>query len=202
MQSKSTTNQANPQPMIAGILKSDKGIEFFGIRATKEVFWLQNGASHPFCELKGSAAAAVIEAYEEDGQAKAILNEIRDNEGKLLPYARKVELYVYYCYGEIDATPDLQDGKLSLSENFRHAWNCVSLGFERKKLRLNGHVLKAREIVMIDLFSKDTLDTVVAEELNIAVSTFDQHKREFLQKTGVITKTALMIAATQQNLVL
>jgi len=200
---KSTTNSAAKQELIAGILEGDENIEFFGLEPTKEVMFLQNGRSHEWKDLKGKPARLVLQAYHEDLPARQILENLKDVNGDPvnLPFSRRVELYVYYCWGSLDGKPDIKEGVLQEPENFRHSIDCISLGFERKKLMLNGMPLKKREITMIDLFAKDYKDTVVAQELSITTTTLNQHKRELYNKANVDTKPALMLECFRQQLV-
>ncbi|MBT0607609.1 helix-turn-helix transcriptional regulator [Aequorivita echinoideorum] len=203
MHNKCTTENQHPQHLIAGIQKTDSNIEFFGIHETMEVRFLQNGKTHTFNELKGKNAIAVIEAFEADHEAKKILQNITAADGTpaRLSYQRMVELYIYFCYGSLDGTPDIVDGILSQPENYRHRRDCISLRFKHKVLRINGQALKPREVIMIDMFADDHKDDVVALELGITTTTLNQHKRSLFEKTGVQTKTALMIKAGKEGLI-
>lgn len=188
------------QQIIAGILKNDANIEFFGIKETKTVKWLQHGKTHDFSELSGAAANAVIEAYEADAGAKAYLKSIKDEQGRSLNYARRVELYIYYCYGAINETPDMVDNILQAPENFRHSTEYVRSYFDVKKLQINGKELKLRELQMIDLFAEDHTDYAIAKMLGIALPTLNDQKRVLFKKARVQTKTALMIQAERNQL--
>lgn len=202
MQDKSNTKKSNPQ-MPAGILKEDGNVEFFGVRETREVKWIQHGKIRPFSELKGKLSFLIVSAFEGDQPAKEILKNLTDANGELLklPYLRRLELYVYYCWGSLNSFPDVVGDVLSAPENFREKADCISLGFSLKKLTIDGIPLKPREIVMIDLFAKDYKDEIIAKELGIAMPTFNQHKRSLFDKAGgVMTKTALMIKAVKQQL--
>ncbi len=202
MQNKSTISSQHPQHLIAGIQKKDNSVEFFGIHETMEVRFLQNGKTHHFKELKKEHLFLVINAFEADRQAVAVLRNLKNPDGTPanLKYARMVELYVYFCYGNLNHTPDIENGVLSKPENYRHRRDCISLQFKHKTLRINGQPLKPREVIMIDLFSDDLKDDVVALELGITTTTLNQHKRELFDKAGVHTKTALMIRAVKDEL--
>lgn len=202
MQNKYTTTNPNPQHLIAGIQKNDSSIEFFGIHEKMEVRFLQNGKTHLFRELKKEDLFLVIKAFEADRKAVEILHNLTnpDKTPANLSYARKLELYVYFCYGNLNHTPDIVDGVLSKPENYRHRRDCISLQFKHKCLCINGQALKPREVIMIDLFSDDLKDDVVALELGITTTTLNQHKRELFDKAGVQTKTALMIKAAKDEL--
>ncbi len=195
--------QSSAQHLIAGISKNSKGIEFYGFPETRTVEWIQNGRSHTFSELSPAQFTLLATAFNTDHAARFILDELLDEHGDRikLSFCRKVELYTYYMYGGLDAIPDLEDSSLSPSENYRHEQNCISLGFDKKKIRLNGVCLKRREIQMIDLMELDLKDEVIAMEMGIAQSTYNQHKKEVFDKTGVKTKTALMISAVRQRVI-
>ena len=203
MHSKCTTQNPNPQHLVAGIQKNDNSIEFFGIHETMEVRFLQNGRTHRFNELKKADLFLLINAFESDRKAVEILKNLKKPDGSPanLGYKRMLELYTYFCYGNLNHTPDIENGVLSQPENYRHRRDCISLQFQHKVLRINGHALKPREVIMIDLFSDDLKDDVVAFELGITTTTLNQHKRELFDKAGgVQTKTALMIKAAKEEL--
>lgn len=202
MQSKANQKTDTAQPLIAGILKKDSSVEFFGIHETMEVRFIQNGQTHDFGELRGLHARLIVEAYENDPKAKEVISSLCDDDGNPLhlTYKRQLELYTYFCYGDLDGIPDIIHGTLSPSENFRHRRDCVSMQFGRKNLHINGEQLKEREITMIDCFFEDLKDDVVADILGITITTLNQHKKTLFNKAGVQTKTALMIKATQEHI--
>lgn len=201
MQNKCNPFQQAAQHLIAGISKKDVGIEFFGFPETKTVGWMSQGNAHSFEKLSPANFTILANAFNTDAGARNILNAQKDAAGAPLSLSRRVELYTYYMYGGLDSTPDLLNGKLALNENYRHEQNCISLGFDSKKIRLSGVVLKPRDIKMIDLMEQDYIDEVIAEELGIVRSTFNYHKKALFTKIGVQSKTALMVAAVRQRVV-
>lgn len=194
MQSKTTTNSDNPQHLIAGLNQNDSSIEFFGFRETKTVKFLQNGQTHDFKELPPAVFVQLLNAYNSNSEAKKFLGS------KPVSTIRKVELFTYYVWGDLDADPDYRDGALQDPENFRHTYDCPSLQF--KKLQLNGAKLKPREVVMIDLFGKDYKDEVVAMEMGITRATLSQHKRELFDKTGTGSKLGLVLEASRKGILI
>ncbi|MCT8340529.1 helix-turn-helix transcriptional regulator [Flavobacteriaceae bacterium TK19130] len=204
MYCETTTNNPPPQEIIAGIQKSDCNIEFFGIHETMEVRFLQNGKTHLFKELKGRNLAAVINAYKSDPAARNLLRSLKTGSGQWVypNFTRQLELYVYFCFGHLDGTPDIVNGVLSRPENYRHRRDCISLQFKNKTLHINGNELKPREITMIDGFADDLPDKAIADKLGIALPTFDQHKRTLYDKAGnVKTKTSFMLVAMKNKLI-
>lgn len=199
MYSKTTTLPETSQQMIAGIAKNDCSIEFFGIHETMQVRYLQNGKTHNFRHLKGSEAILLIKSYKSDPQAQEIIKNIIP--GERIPFTRQIELYTYFCFGRLDGTPDIHNGKLSLPENYRHRRDCISLGFKHKTFRINGNPIKMRELIMIDAFADDLKDSAVAQMLHITTTTLNQHKRELFDKAGVMTKPALMIQSFRDGLI-
>lgn len=193
MKNKCTHSVKNSQHLIAGLLQNDSGIEFYGIPNTREVQWIQNGHSHSFSELPPRAFMKLVNAYRSNEKAQQVIEPLG---GSL---RRRVELYTYFMFGGLDSTPDMLNGELQQHENFRENAACISLNF--KSIRLNGALLKERELRMIDIMvnENDPKDEIVAERMGIAVSTYNQHKTALFHKTGTQTKTSLLLAAMREK---
>ena len=65
-------------------------------------------------------------------------------------------------YGELDCTPDIENGKLATSENFRDQQDCPSLLWNSKTLNINEHILTPRQLIMIDLIGTNEPDKAMA----------------------------------------
>lgn len=179
------TNNFSANP-IAGLLPNDNAIEFMGIRETKKVLWFQNGCAHYFNELPSAEYNLLKKAYLEDEKAFIFLY-------KITPILfEQVELFTYYNYGALDGTPDILNGELSPSENFRDKENCPSLLWCSKKLTIGDHVLIPRQITMIDCMSKGIPDKTIADVLNIAHSTLDNHKKTLFSALNIQSKSELL----------
>lgn len=200
MKDKSTTSAASPQHLIANLLKNEKNIEFLGIHETKAVLWMHKDHTYEFEKLPIGIFKILANAYTCDEGAKRILKVFAEN-GKLISFRRQVELYTYFMYGGLDDTADIIDGVLQPCENFRHSADCISLGFDKKVIRLNGNALKPRELMMIDLMADDLdpKDEVIAQKMGLAHSTYNQHKRSLFEKSGVHSKHALMWRAARER---
>jgi DNA-binding CsgD family transcriptional regulator len=198
MKDKSTVNQSISQHLVAGICQSDNSIEFFGIKKTKQVKYMQNGKTHDFNELTGKPALALAYAFSRNEEAKDFFKSYKEDL-KQIKHARKVELFVYYMYGDLDHKPDFVNGELQTTENFRDTTDCPSLGF--KSLKIDGQKLTSREITIIDCFHADYTNGHTASILGITESTFDYHSRNLFKKAGVQTKTALMIKCALQHVI-
>jgi len=112
---------------------------------------------------------------------------------------RMVEIYIYHLYGDVDHKPDFADGKLQLSENYRHSKNPSCLDWETKWIYIDGVSLTNRDLRIIDLIKEDAPDKRIASELGIAQSTFDFHKRNLYTKLNVQSKTELLIKVLTQH---
>lgn len=196
MKNKSTTSVQHAQHLIAGLLQDDAGIEFYGLPETKEVQWIQHGKSNAFAALPIKIFRHLANAYTTNTAAKLTFANTPQTDTS---FRRRVELYTYFMYGGCDASPDFVNGELQAPENYRHSENCISLKF--KKIKLNGSPLKQRELKMIDLMTEDPdcKDEVIALKMGLATSTYNQHKRELFNKTGIQSKTGIMMAAVRQR---
>lgn len=180
---------------IAGLFPSDNNIEFVGNRETKKSYWIQNGAIHYFTDLPKEDYQLVKEAYLSEPKAvtfiASIHSELRD----------QVELYVYYMWGALDETPDISNGVLALSENFRDSRNCPSLLWEAKNITIDSYILTPRDLVMIDMMADDYKDSVIANAVGVSHSYYDTLKRNLFTYTNTKTKTALVLKATKQGII-
>ena len=204
MNDKCTLLQGPAQHLIAGLVPGSKDIEFYGIPETKEVRWLQNGQDHAFKDLSPRHYMMLLNAYMCDASARRLLERIIDTSGRevRLDVTRQVMLYTYYCYGDLDSQPDIKDGVLQPAENYRHERDCISLQFDSKEITINGIPLKNREIRMIDSFSQEDKDEIVAIELGIVRNTLNQHKKTLFQKAGVFTKIGLMVKVFEERILI
>ncbi|MFV9552053.1 response regulator transcription factor [Algibacter sp. PT7-4] len=195
MINKSKINNSNPKLPIAGVLPSDNNVEFIGVRTTKQVIWMQNGCSHYFSDLPLKYFNLLKRAYLKDHKAQRFLSRVTDH----LP--RQIELFTYYMYGELDATPDISNNVLQPSENFRHKTNCPSLLWSTKTINIGKHILTPRQIVIIDLMAKGLADKQIACVLGIAHKTLDNHKQKLFKDLGVTSKYDVLKLSFQYKIV-
>lgn len=181
------THLLTNQKRVAGTLPHDCDIEFIGIPKTKEVIWFQFGNQHAFSQLPDDIFKKLAEKYHSDPVA------VEDITGLTWDYDRQVEIYTYYVYGDADFTPDVINGVLQPSENYRHQLDCISLKWLTKNITINGEVLNNRELLICDMLLENYTDKVMADELNIALPTLDHHKRNLYKKAGVNNKAAFII---------
>jgi DNA-binding CsgD family transcriptional regulator len=190
-----STNYLQLDQIVAGVMPNDSNIEFIGVKKTKQVLWLQNGSNHYFCDLPTPYLQLIKDEYLKWPKAVAFLNTITNS------FPRQLELFTYYMFGSLDTTPDIANGKLSLSENFRDSKNCPSLLWNCKKISIDGYALSHRELVITDMFFDDVPDKTIARLLHISESYLNDIKNKMYRNTGVQTKVAYMRKAVQQQVV-
>lgn len=198
MNTKTTISNEIPQQMFAGInLRNSNDVEFVGIAKNKTVVFLQNGTVKPFEALQPDYLQLIEDVYNGDEGAVPYF------EGLDLPLNRKLEIYTYYMWGDLDHTPDIIDGVLQASENFRDCSDCPSIKFSNKIFTVKGEVLNERDLKIIDMSLKEETDIAIAAELGIAEKTLDQYKREKLFKKmgGLHSKIGLVSASYKHRLI-
>ena len=183
------------QNLIAGLISQDNSVEFFGIRKTKEVRFIQNGQVKLFNELPPEYYDLLQKAYKKDMFAYRYLRKQYRGDS-----VKQVEMYTYYCYGALDHTPDIIEGFLQPAENFRDKINCVSLKFESKQITIDNKPLSQEDLEIIDLVAQDFPDKTIADHLGIPLPTLNSRKKSLFKKTNVQTKTALLKKAMQENI--
>ena len=198
---KSTTTGNLPQAVIAGLdLKNPVDLEFVGIKKDMTVRFFQGGKCYPFKKLQASYFALILNEFYKDKPAQNFFRILEKEEGVKLNTTRKVELYTYYMWGGLDHQPDIKNGELQPSENFRHIENCPSLAFANKSLRINGAELNSRDLLIIDMSARGCTDFEIADTLNITVTTLDYHKNKLFLKTGTDCKLSLVSASYKSQI--
>jgi len=196
MKNKSTTPAQAPQELIAGMnLKNTTDVEFFGIKKNKTVQFLQGGHVHPFDVLSPRYYALLVTAFYKDQPAVAYFKQFD------LPLKRKVELYTYYLFGSLDHKPDIINGVLQASENFRDSSECPSLSFSGKDITIDGVILTLRDLTIIDMSARECTDYEIAEALHICLPTLDFHKKNLFIKTGTQTKLGFVMKAFTNQII-
>lgn len=189
--SKNTTITAPTQ--IAGLNPGDSNIEFLGDQQTKEVFWVQHGRTLEWKHLPKWAYRVCQEQYLNDKKAMSDLRQLN------ISNERQVEIYIYHLYGDLDATADILNGKLTSSENYRHSKKDPSIKWDYKWITIGNSVLNDRDIQIIDLILEGKPDKAIAFDLGISQSTLDFHKKNLFKKVGVQSKIELIITALKHH---
>lgn len=189
------SNENLTAPKIAGLFPGDDSIEFVGNRETKKVLWLQNGSNHYFTDLPAVYYQLLKDAYFKSPNAVKFCSAIHKK------VRHQVELFTYYMYGDLDNTPDIKNGQLAPSENFRDQRNCPSLFWDKKQLTIDNYILTPRDIVMIDMMADDYIDAAIADAIKVSHSYFDQLKRNLFNYTNTQSKPALLLKAKDQKVI-
>lgn len=189
------SNQNFAPPKIAGLFPGDNTIEFVGNRQSKTSLWIQNGAIHYFNDLPLQYYKLVKDNYLSQEKAVDFISKIHKE------LKDQVNMYVYYMWGDLDSTPDIKNGVLSESENFRDTKNCPSLLWNKKQITIDNYILTPRDLVIIDLMAEDHKDAVIANAIAVSHSYFDQLKRHLFKCTKTQTKTALVLKAKDQKVI-
>ncbi|WP_028376032.1 helix-turn-helix domain-containing protein [Leeuwenhoekiella sp. MAR_2009_132] len=202
MHHKSTTTVNLPQAVIAGLdLKNPIDLEFVGIKKDMTVRFFQSGQCYPFKKLQATYFALILNEFYKDKPAQKFFKVLEKEEGITLTTVRKVELYTYFMWGGLDHKPDIKNGELQPSENFRHIENCPSLAFANKSLKINGAELNTRDLLIIDMSARGCTDYEIADALHITVITLNHHKKNLFTKTGTDCKLSL-VSASYKNQIL
>ena len=195
MQDKSTTSGQLPQQLVAGLnLQNPDDVEFFAIKKSKTVQFLQAGQVHYFGQLAPKYYALLQNKYYKDQPAIQYFRKYEIN------HARKVELYTYFLYGSLDHKPDIVAGVLQPSENFRDTPFCPSLLFSGKDITIDGQRLTLRDLTIIDMSARECIDEEIAQALGICLATLGFHKRQLFIKTGTHSKLGLVSKSFQNQI--
>lgn len=196
MHFKITLNNPLPQQLIAGIdINNTLDIEFIGIRKNRTVQFLKAGKIYPFSELEPRYYRLLLDKYLDDAPAMAYFASME------IPLERQVELYTYAMWGDLDHTPDIINGVLQPSENFRDTKDCFSLHFAFKQFTLCGETLNERDLIIIDMSAMECTDYAIADRLNIALQTLDSYKTKLFKRVGCQSKLGLVSQSYREHLI-
>lgn len=198
MYDKSKTKVATTQQLIhrlpAGMVKGDTSTELFADRETQKVYAISNGQTIPFSELPGKMRAQVFAKMLADDKAMIDLNH--------LPAKDALDKFAFCIYGAADSNPDFcSNGLLQEADNFICSNSCQCLKWQSKNITLKGQKLTYREIEIIQLLATDLSDKMIADQLNISVSTLDTHKKHLFEKAEVFSKNGLIMAAAAEKII-
>jgi DNA-binding CsgD family transcriptional regulator len=198
MYDKSKTKVANSQQLIhrlpAGMMQGDNATELFADRNTKKVYAISNGQTIPFSDLPGKMRAQVFAKMLADGKA---LIDLKNMEAK-----EALDRFAFCIYGAADSNPDFcSNGILKEADNFICGQFCQCLKWNSKKITIKGQKLTSREIEIIQLLATDLSDKMIADQLNISVSTLYTHKKHLFEKAEVFSKNGLIMAAAAEKII-
>lgn len=197
MSNKSNKLSRKEPSIIAGLSLSDNNIEIIGVRETQTVVFSQNGRIKPFKSFTSKIYNQLKAALFNDKMALVVLETYYPN---VVDETRKVELYTYFMYGDVDHTADIIGGVLQPCENFRHTEDCISLDFDSKTIDVNGKALNKRFIKMLDAWKIGIPDkTIAADVLKVALSTYDFHKSKLFKLLNVDNKPQAVAVAYQNH---
>lgn len=187
MYHKITTKNPDGQvfKLPAGIIPGDYATELFGVRETRKVFAICNGATVPFGSINPELKARIFDKMLKDDAAMA------DLQG--LSYEEALEEYAFCLYGLADEAPDFSAcGSPGPAENFRCGGNCRCMKWASKQITINGQQLTPREVEVTEMLNSDMPDKQIADLLKISPNTLTQHKRNLYDKAGVKSRPGLI----------
>lgn len=195
-----STKKVDYTTLVAGIHPNDQNIEFFAsetLAGIPTVMWIQNGQSKKWRFLPKEFYSLCAEAYLKDEEAVTYFEE----QFPSFDLNRRVEIWVYHCFGDLDHSADILSGVLQPSENFRKTQNCPSLNFSYKNITINGKILTKRELAILDLMAEGLPDKAIYPELGVSESHYNTIKRRILEKAGATSKPHLMLIAAKEHIV-
>ncbi|RZJ71104.1 LuxR C-terminal-related transcriptional regulator [Flavobacterium sp.] len=198
MHSKTTTNGSNPQALVhqlpAGILSGDKSTELFACRETKRVFGISEGKTIAFADICPDKRTQLFERLLSDPIAMMDL-------GGLSP-EKRLEKYAFCVFGALDHDPDFcKSGKLKDGDNFLCSGSCACLEWKSKSIKLDGNILKAWQVRMIQYIAVGYPDKEIAGLMEISISTLNTHKAQLFALANVTSSRALILRATEQKII-
>lgn len=179
--------EKNLTAQLAGLMTTDADIEFIGNKETKTVLWLTKGKVQAWDKLPNLVFELCLNQLNND---KTALEYLQNSESDV---NRRVELYVYHLYGDLDTIADVKNGKLAPSENFRDTKNTPALDWDSKRIMIEDEELSKRDLEIIDMILENLPDKAIAYKMGIAHSTFDFHKRNLFKRAKVVNKPGFLI---------
>ena len=114
--------------------------------------------------------------------------------GGYVSHKSKLEKFAECRFGGFDLLADFKDGKLSDVEyhdcGFRG--NCLMEGIVCKFFKVQDQILTPFEIKMIQLLATEDTLPVIAEKLQVCMTTFEVKKHWLYEKLGVLSRARLV----------
>ena len=198
MQSETTTNPENLQfihKLSAGAIPTDESIEIFADREHRKVYFTSKGVTLEFKKLSQRYKNRLFEKLLADTVAYKDLAHLPDHEA--------LEKYAYCVYGTIDHIPDISTtGLLGGSENFMCGNpDCNCKNWLSKEFSYKGKILKGRILDVLIAYRKGREDQHVCDELDITMPTLNSHKKKLFEIFEVFSKTELVVAAIEAQII-
>ncbi|UOY07752.1 DNA-binding response regulator [Muricauda sp. SCSIO 64092] len=179
----------------AGLLPTDRSIELFGDRRTNRVFFMHNGKTLPFCELKNKAREQLLQLLMND---KVAMKDL-----KHLPINEALEQFAFCVFGTLDHEADVDaDGNLGNSDNFmcgKATCNCKH--WKSKNITFQGTAIKGKLLQVLTEMANPGDDRQHAENLGIALSTLYTHKKKLFSIFNVFNTSELIVKAIEAKII-
>lgn len=189
------TMQTIIKTIPSGSIPGDQAVEIFGDRKSKQVYFFQNGKTLDFKELHPAYKRQLLERLLEDPVAMKQLGH--------LGYTKALKRFAFCHYGSLDNIPDFcKDGKLGPSDNFRCSDNCTCLNWKSKNITADKDVsITHKQLQIIDLLYEGYPDKAIADKLNVALSTVNNHKTAIMKKLNAQSKVDIITKAINLNII-
>lgn len=109
----------------------------------------------------------------------------------------QLEKFAECRFGGFDLSADFKEGVLAESEYHECGFrgNCDMEGIVCNFFKVNGHIITPFEMEMIKHLATEDKLTLIAENLNISINTFETKKQKLFEKMGVLSRPRLVAYA-------
>ena len=164
----------------------DDSLEFFYIQEEDRLMAITEGTVVDYEELPSSKTQFLDVLIESEHDVKEILSswsECRSEQKRKLAECR---------FGGLNFTPDFNNGSyVPDSYDCPHKNSCNGFGVVCKPLVHNGYTLNATDEKAIKLLISSKKNTVIAEELNMPLGSFEVYRTRLYNSLRISTKQEL-----------
>ena len=173
----------------------DANFEFF--EKDGEVFYLNNGSTHPFSDLPTRYYDILYADLMEHPKAYMAM-DLQGFESGIA----KLKQWAICNFGDFDLKADLTEEGVIIREHVHCSQRgaCKFEGIICPPLMVLNGTLTNREVQIIKLVARDLLDKQIADMLGISVATMAVHRTHIEQKIGCHSKAGITAFAYQNNI--
>lgn len=181
-------DKGNQKSLIPGMIPGDMDIEFFSDKATKKVYFIQNGRTRVIDKLPQAIKSKIYTMLVND--------EVAFQDLQAYKFDQALNEYISCMFGNLNNVPDIINGEVQYAESFTCSPGCRCSKWKSKVTGIAKYGLTEKELEVLEFLIKDKPDKAIAIKLNISPNTVSTHKMSVFKKFNVHSRGELQNMCT------